>query len=578
MIYVVSNQQRMFDDSFKCITVDESINMMKDWKIVQFDTETSKINPRIGKILAFQFGNDETDSRIVVDGTSINIELYKNILETKFIIGQNIKFDLQFLYHHNIRPMNLYDTMIAEQILCLGMPSFKEGGPAYNLLSIVSKRLSINMDKTARGEIIYRGLVNRVIEYAANDVTYLEKVMWSQVSEAKDKGCIDAIKMECSVIPAIAYMEYCGMYVNRQIFDDIIVDSKVKLEEAESELNNHVLEENNPLFTRDFQLSLFEDNDKPSCNIVWSNPQSVERYTKVNGIDGIKDMLSKFNHHLSITRDWKDLILKGIDLYDHRIHSDWWQVGTKSNRMISNHPSVQEIPTEIKKSICAETNNTLIYADYVCIQPRILGLLSNDEIIKMSFDNGGDPYSALARLLYNNEINEIKLKDVARLRPDLRDKAKIEFLKYIYGGNVYGKTEYDKLFKGIVKWKNSIHDYIKDKNKKTFKISPFGHIINIPDIIDDERMTYKIMSSINQCVESCCIKIAIKKLYDIILNNNNINQVKIVNCVFDSIVIEVPLYLSEYYFKALNDCMVSAFNEVLNANITIKCKQNDNWE
>ena len=96
MIYVVSNQQDIFKNTlFERISFEESIEMMINWKIIQFDTETSKINPREGKLLAFQFGNDETDTRIVVDATTIDIELYKDLIETKFIIGQNIKFDLQ---------------------------------------------------------------------------------------------------------------------------------------------------------------------------------------------------------------------------------------------------------------------------------------------------------------------------------------------------------------------------------------------------------------------------------------------------------------------------------------------------
>ena len=44
----------------------------------------------------------------------------KEVLENKYIVGQNLKFDLQFLYNYGIIPRKVYDTMIVEQLLYLG--------------------------------------------------------------------------------------------------------------------------------------------------------------------------------------------------------------------------------------------------------------------------------------------------------------------------------------------------------------------------------------------------------------------------------------------------------------------------
>lgn len=42
MIYLVSNQQQLFDsEHYKMLSVEESVAMMEEWTIVQFDTETS---------------------------------------------------------------------------------------------------------------------------------------------------------------------------------------------------------------------------------------------------------------------------------------------------------------------------------------------------------------------------------------------------------------------------------------------------------------------------------------------------------------------------------------------------------
>lgn len=165
MIYLVSNQQSLFESTeYQKLSVEDSLAMMDSWRVVQLDSETSGRDAHLCDILCIQFGNDEADARIVVDCTTTNIKLYKDIIESKLVIGQNLKFDIQFLYNHGIIPLRVYDTMIVEQLLHLGYPA---GVISYALNAIAERRLGVNIDKTVRGEIIWRGLDERVIIYAA---------------------------------------------------------------------------------------------------------------------------------------------------------------------------------------------------------------------------------------------------------------------------------------------------------------------------------------------------------------------------------------------------------------------------
>lgn len=90
MIYLVSNQTELFPNEFyNLMTVEKSLELLNSWEEIQFDTETSGRNPHLCKILCIQFGHD--DIQIVVDCSTIDILAYKNILETKLLIGQNLK-------------------------------------------------------------------------------------------------------------------------------------------------------------------------------------------------------------------------------------------------------------------------------------------------------------------------------------------------------------------------------------------------------------------------------------------------------------------------------------------------------
>ena len=99
MIYLVTGNQQLFgSDYYEIISIDKSLEIINSWDVVQFDTETSGRDSRICKILCAQFGNRCAGIQIVVDTSTVNILLYKNILESKLLIGHNLKFDISFLY------------------------------------------------------------------------------------------------------------------------------------------------------------------------------------------------------------------------------------------------------------------------------------------------------------------------------------------------------------------------------------------------------------------------------------------------------------------------------------------------
>ena len=235
MICLVTKQQELFESEvYKVIDELKALEMMKDWNLVQFDSETNGRDAHLCDFLCVQFGNDKTDTRIVVDTTTVDVKLFKEVLETKRVIGHNLKFDLQFLYNYGIKPTKVYDTMVVEQVLYLGYPSNVK---SYSLKSVAWERLHTDIDKTVRGEIIWRGLDTNVIVYAAGDVTYLEKIMQSQIAECHKKECIKAAQLECDAVPAMAYLEWCGIMLDRdkwkakmKIDEDNLVKRKESLD------------------------------------------------------------------------------------------------------------------------------------------------------------------------------------------------------------------------------------------------------------------------------------------------------------------------------------------------------------
>ena len=74
MIYLVTSQIEMLDNQvYKIITVKESLDIIKTWDFIQFDTETSGRDAHLGQVLLAQFGSIDKSIQIVVDLSLIHI-------------------------------------------------------------------------------------------------------------------------------------------------------------------------------------------------------------------------------------------------------------------------------------------------------------------------------------------------------------------------------------------------------------------------------------------------------------------------------------------------------------------------
>ena len=308
MIYLCTLQQQLFDSPYyKVISVEESLQMMAEWKMVQLDSETTGRDAHLCDFLCVQMGNDKADARIVVDCTTIDIQQYKEVLEKKLCILHNAKFDLQFFYNYGIIIRKVYDTMLAEQVIYLGWPA---GKISYSLKGVAERRLGIDIDKTVRGEIIWRGLDSRVISYAAGDVTYLEKIMWSQIEDLKKQDLMRAAKVECDFVPAIAYLEWCGIHLDKDKWADKMKQDQEQLNVAKEALDNWLIRaagkagntstsistngsSNEKIYKKlnafvyvDTQGDLWGGFDlTPKVNINWASSSQVVKVAKILGFD-----------------------------------------------------------------------------------------------------------------------------------------------------------------------------------------------------------------------------------------------------------------------------------------------------
>ena len=212
MVYLVSKNRNLFEISeYKVISPQEAIDLLSKETILGADTETEGLDPYTCKLLSIQLGTEEF--QIVWDCLSYDIQLLKPILENPNIltIWWNAKFDLKFLYHKRILPINVYDGMIAEELMYLGYPA---GIHSMSLQAAGIKYCDVELDKSVRGKIIKVGLTPEVIIYGANDVKYLIPIYNAQQKCLEEQDLLKAVKLENEFVKCLAYIEYSGVKID----------------------------------------------------------------------------------------------------------------------------------------------------------------------------------------------------------------------------------------------------------------------------------------------------------------------------------------------------------------------------
>lgn len=432
MIYLVTKNLELFDNpKYKIIGIEESLSLLSPLNIVGVDTETTSLDCHTGTLLSLQLGC--FDFQVVIDCLTIDISFYKEFLESKrLFIFWNARFDLKWLYKHNIIPYNVYDGFLGEKLLWLGYPTvlspdvwqtikcdrydyipkdpLKANSKAYYILYMNLKKAGelycgVELDKSIRGQIIYRGLVDDVIVYAAEDVKYLETIMNKQQECLKEKGLLRAMEYECKFILSLAYMEYCGIKMDIPRWKNKMKRDEELLNILKQQLDQWLVENmpNSPYIFIDKQGDLFSGfNLAPQVSLNWNSNKQVIPIFQHFGVDVTildkksddekdsieakvlkpqKDKCSlipiylKYKEQKKLCSTYGQNFLDQINCSTHRLHTNFNPIGTDTGRISSGgkdkstktkYVNMLNLPADSETRACfiAEKGNRWISIDY----------------------------------------------------------------------------------------------------------------------------------------------------------------------------------------------------------------------
>lgn len=114
-----------------------------------------------------------------------------------------------------------------------------------------------------------------------------------------------------------------------------------------------------------------------------------------------------------------------------RIHSSFNQTETRTGRISSTEPNLQNIPVrtelgrELRRFFCAKDGWLLVDADYSQIELRVLAHIANDRVMMDAFKNGDDIHAITASQVFNMPLQMVT--------PIMRSRAKAVNFGIVYG-------------------------------------------------------------------------------------------------------------------------------------------------
>ncbi|MEE1066150.1 MAG: DNA polymerase I [Acutalibacteraceae bacterium] len=238
---------------------------------------------------------------------------------------------------------------------------------------------------------------------------------------------------------------------------------------------------------------------------------------------------------------------------DGRIHSTLNQTETRTGRISSTEPNLQNIPVrseigrELRKFFVAKEGCVLVDADYSQIELRVLAHIADDERMLSAFNEGDDIHTITASQVFNMPTQAVT--------PLMRTRAKAVNFGIVYGIGAFSlakdigvtRAEADKYIKGYLHKFAGVDAYmqkvIAQAKNDGYVSTLFGRRRYLPELTASNAMLRQFGERVarNMPIQGTAadiIKIAMIRVYERIKAENL--KARLIMQVHDELIVEAP--------------------------------------
>ncbi len=367
-----------------------------------------------------------------------NIEKYKDIFSSDvWKFTYDYKKSLVVLNSLDVKFKNVsFDTMIAAYLLDYVVKddisfvarSFDYQLPIYEDTYGTDKR-PIEVEE------------ERLKEICCQKAQFIYETRERLLKELSDDGELDLFNnIEMPLAEVLADMEITGIKVDVDYLTNVELELKEKLEEKEKEIYELSGVEFNIMSPSQLSKVLFEDLAIPYPKKVKDNKYSTSKDILDKIID-FHPIVSKILEYRTLAKLYTNYAvgLKAEVREDGRIHTIFTQTLTRTGRLSSISPNLQNIPARaeysalIRKAFVPDENSKILSSDYSQVELRIFASMSKATNLINAFVNNEDIHTRTAADIFK--------VDMSSVTKDMRRTAKAVNFGILYGISSFGLSE-----------------------------------------------------------------------------------------------------------------------------------------
>ena len=475
-----------------------------------------------------------------------------------------------------------FDTMIAASLL------------DYNVkddIAVLSNSMGYEIE-------FYENIFNKKKELDINEYMEIEvkkarfiyeayEEINNKINEKELSYLLNEVEMPLSIV--LGDMEYTGVNVSKEELINMGEELKVKMELLEKDIYNYAGEEFNISSPKQLGEILFDKLGLPykGKKNKTGYSTSADILEKLKGKYPIIDSILEYRMVTKLYTTYVEGLLNTVHT-DNKVHTIYTQVLTRTGRLSSIEPNLQNIPIRyeygklIRKAFIPSKDSIIMSSDYSQIELRLLSHIANVESLIEAFKNDIDIHTKTA-----SDIFHVEQSDVTK---EMRRIAKAVNFGIIYGISGYGLAEnihtttkeanefinnYLETYPGI---KEYMDNTIKQAHIDGYVKTLMGRIRNIPEL---NNKNYMIRSggeriALNTPIQGTSADIIKKAMVDIYkeFKKQNIKSKMIIQ-VHDELVFDMLETEKDKVTKIVKDCMENVYK--FNVPLKVDIESGINW-
>lgn len=415
-------KEKSREDEFKIISDINDVKISEDTSIY---LDTTIGNYHDAEILGIALYNSTLSCYIPYD-------IFKNntsILDTDYNLSTYDYKKLIVVFNkYGIKVPNInFDTMISAYLL---------NYDTKDDICYLANKLNIYIPSYDKKEVVTTEEAARRAILKARFIYNTKDKLYEDMKREDNIYLFESIEMPLAKV--LAKMETTGIRVDKKVLEEMGTEIKIKLEILTRDIYNYAGEEFNINSPKQLGEILFDKLKLPGAkknkNGYATDIDVLKKLTEYPIINKILE----YRALAKLYSTYIDGIISTIR-EDGKIHTIYTQTLTRTGRLSSIEPNLQNIPMRseygrlIRKAFIPENNSVILSSDYSQIELRVFAHLSGVNDLINAFKEGVDIHTKTAM-----DIFKVPMEGVTK---NMRRQAKAVNFGILYGISSYGLAE-----------------------------------------------------------------------------------------------------------------------------------------